>query len=287
MRSTFAIRISFVFLAIATASVSPAAPPVVTFQAPDYVAFINYAHNNVGYKLDWFEPRDAASLPISETLSISNPEVFPPNTSPLPVPKSSYSNATVDWSAIGDQYVLTIDMEHRRDGQLGFSFSPHARTNVELMFSVDRDTPYEMSGYYKVTDDDPASYGWVSMHVELSSFEHGQGTKYDFVNDQHSEATHNERFELHTKGGDWSSGIQWPGQDGPVGSTTGILRKGVIYELPVYFGIALPNGAVGSTPPGATAIGNFTFKIGEATVPEPSTLFMLLPVAAVLMRRRR
>lgn len=282
MRTFRVIRLVALLCAVGTVVDSWAELPTLNYHR-NGLSVLARASNNEWFLTESFTQSGTLVLPTNTTVEIINPELLLPPA----VPKISHSKNVINWEIIGNQYVLSVDIDHQRDGRSSNASSPSAYTLGQLHFTVDRDTPFEMSAFYDVTDFADDSFDHVLLGVKLASnsstLHPPDGIAYS--HSQTSKMTHNEQFVLGVHGGDSPSPFVTTPTN-PFGSTTGMLYKDQLYDLVFEFEIR-KTGSLSVQKPGASALGNFTFKIGEATVPEPSTLVLLLPAAAVLMRRRR
>jgi hypothetical protein len=199
-----------------------------------------------------------------------NGTTIPTSTTLDAIVGNVYSKNTIDWSVNGAQTILSFDMDHMRVGAAG----SYAQTYGSwLTFTANNNEPYELSGYYNVTD--VGTSGYVSLFTHL----HDVTANADlFFNQQYSLNTINEQFVVDDTDGDNYNSL--------IGSPTGNLIAGHDYEL--YF-----EGLVYAYPDadaGASALGNFTLTIGIAndTVPEPLSLLVWsgLFLGAVAARAR-
>jgi hypothetical protein len=192
---------------------------------------------------------------------------IPTSTTLNVVDGNTHSKNVIDWSVNGGQTILSFDMDHKRNG----SVSSLGQTDVTpLTFTANANEPFELSGYYNVTDIGASGSG-VGMFAQLVDETAGTAP---FSNTQNSRNTINEQFVLGETGGDDFNFL--------VGSLTGNLVAGHVYIF--HFGYN-----IGSTPfenSGASALGNLTLKIG--TVPEPSSILICLAgIFATLICRNR
>jgi hypothetical protein len=162
-------------------------------------------------------------------------------------------------------------MDHHRNDTPG----SHAQFDqYPIRFTADSSDPYELSGYYNVTDVG-TSAGNVVLYAELVDV-----TEFDYLfsNNQWSDSTHNEQLTLGVNGGDSFNVL--------LGSLTGNLIAGHQYQF--YTSSYIEAGS--DTEKGASALGNITLKIGSATaaVPEPFSLLVWggIACAAIIAAHR-
>lgn len=189
------------------------------------------------------------ALPLSKTLNA--------------VSGGAYSKNLIDWSLNGEQTILSFNVDHHHTGQ-----GSNARTSVTLAITPNDDEPYELSGYYNVTDLGAGSrvFNEVGFYAPTFPLFYGNQISYNTINEQ---------FVLGERGGDDFNHV--------VGSLTGNLIAGQPYLFTFSYVIeTYPNSNSGTS-----ALGNLTLKFGK--VPEPSTLVVCLTTifAGQLRRSRR
>jgi len=164
------------------------------------------------------------------------------------------------------------ELNHMRTG----SESDYARTFVQIYFTANQNTTYDLSGNYAVTHTKAASKVYFDVYLKNSST-----SAYLFQHNQRSLNTVNESFVLGQTAGDDG--------DEPVGSLTGALVSGQQYIFRVDAGTA----ALGTSDDGAAGTGKITLNIGDvpvgSTIPEPAsiTLWGLGTLGLGVMVRRR
>lgn len=145
-----------------------------------------------------------------------------------------------------------------------------------MLFTVDANTTYSLSGKFDVTDvtsPSPGSVHFVGYLVDLTT------TTYLFLSEQFSRETANESYVLGGNGGDWGNSL--------AGSLTGNLIAGHNYK---WHSLASIVAYTVTGDGGASAEGDITLKIGSGgttTVPEPSSLAMWGIGALGMMFARR
>ena len=211
------------------------------------------------------EAYDAVSSGVADSFSGST---IPTHTTLNPVNGDAYSKNAIDWYESGGQTILSLGMEHKRTGT---QYS-YASSYAILNFIANSNEPYELSGYYDVSD--VGANGEVNLTAQLIDLTSNANL---FFNVQYSKSTPNEQFVPGGTGGDFSNTL--------IGSLTGNLIAGHIYQLNTYGHIQ----AYIATDSGASALGNFTLKIGEAAavVPEPLSLLVWGVVALTIVAVHR
>lgn len=200
------------------------------------------------------------TIPASDTLSA--------------IRSNSHSINQIEWSLNSGQTILSIDLDHQRSASGGRALLNLDLIDGGVVFSVDADTTYSLSGLYAMSG--PAS----SIRQKASLFDQTTNQTL-FSNDQFSFQTPNETFTLGQLGGD--------NFNQRAGSLNGALLMGHVYSW--NFAAGLPEARDGVV---VTATGDFTLKIGEpsvpGTVPEASCFVIWsllgLTVAAWSSRRR-
>jgi PEP-CTERM motif len=195
---------------------------------------------------------NSRTIPTSTTVNVGN--------------LNYHSDNSINWFVNSGQTVLSFDMDHKRPGGV----SQFARTRFGLVFAVNSNEPYELSGFYNATD--VASSGSVWLSVELKADSPTNSTTMT-LDKQVSSNTINEQFVVGCAGGD--------SINESLGSLTGTLFPGYIYG----FNYTIYTEATPDADSGASAFGNITLKIG--TVPEPSTLLLLAIGAISLLGYRK
>lgn len=181
-----------------------------------------------------------------------------------------YSKNAIDWDVSGGQTVLSLGVDHKRTGDLA-SYAATANPLNALTFVANSNEPYELSGFYNVTD--VGASGYDQIYADLLDVVSGDL----FVNEQDSQSTPNQHFILGGTGGDLINNLY--------GSPTGNLIAGHTYQL--FFGLF--TGAPFAADSGASALGNITLKIGTATAtPEPLSVIVWggLILGVVVVARR-
>jgi hypothetical protein len=170
---------------------------------------------------------------------------------------------------IGEQTVVTFDTKLKR---LGTRASIAYCYEERFLFEVDRPTPYELSGFFNVTDVGMNESGSVEQYIQLIKLSIG----YLFNEEKVSKSTHNEKFTVGGPDGDFQNVLH------PESSLTGILDPNYRYELRFTYGISVDQEDLDS---GASAVGNLTLKLG--TVPEPSSIAICFALASIVLICRR
>ena len=185
-----------------------------------------------------------------------------------------YSRIQVDYTASGGGETLSHKFFQKRDGDFGDNSQGFAS---EMLFTVDANTTYSLSGKFDVTDVTSSSPG--SVHFVGYLFDATTST-YLFLSEQSSRETANESYVLGGIGGDWSNDL--------AGSLTGNLIAGHIYK---WHSLASIIAYTVTGDGGASAEGDITLKIGSggSAVPEPSSIAMwsLGAIGMMFARRKR
>lgn len=232
--------------------------------------FCTDAHAKVTVIENQFSARAFSSIRDSITTNDTGTTI-PTVPDPLQVDAvigEASSKNVIDWSVYGGQTVFSLDSALNRTGVLASSAQA---VQFSLEFTVDVDSPYEMSGFLKVTDVSPTQSGLVILAAALYDSSSGE---IPFLGHQQSVATHDEELTIGGLSGDDENSLH------PGSSVTGMLLADHTYALTHHFTIA----AI-SSDAGAGALGNITLKIG--TVPEPSTFALCSILAALGLIRRR
>ncbi|MGD9636324.1 MAG: hypothetical protein AB7G28_21485 [Pirellulales bacterium] len=214
------------------------------------------------------------SIPVPKVVSYYS-KVIPTDPARVPldaIDGDTYSKNIIDWSIVGGQTILSFDSHLNRNGSLGTRafFSV-----VNFEFVANETAPFEMSGYLSVTDVDPNKSGVVEHFASLYDYAR---PNYLFWSEHKSRNTHNEQLVLGEVGGDYVDALD--------GSLTGTLLAGHRYDLQFVSLIQTGSSDFPSdADSGASAVGNFTLKIG--TVPEPSSVALCSLFAALGLIRRR
>jgi hypothetical protein len=182
---------------------------------------------------------------------------------------NSSANLTYNLREEGGQVILDWRFDDARDG----ASNSYADSFGHLIFTVDADTAYDLSGVYTL---DGGSR--VYQRVYLHDITAGEYAAFSY---NESYATENQVLQV----GQASGGI-----NNVFGSTTGTLVAGHRYEFGYEYLIhAYPNADSG-----ATALGQLNLTLGApalSAVPEPATLTLwglgALGCAAVRYRRRK
>ena len=215
------------------------------------------------------------TLGANKTSSDSS-RAIPTDPDPLHVDAidgEAYSKNVFDWSIVGGQTVLSFDSNLKRVGNRGAMAS---LAMGDLAFIANETTSYELSGYLNVTDIDEGKSGIVNLYARLDDVDLGREL---FRGEQSSMETHDAQLSLGGSGGDQVSVND--------GSLTGTLIAGRRYSLEFAAIIRTDSEFYpGDADSGATAVGNFTLKIG--TVPEPNSAALCSLLAPLgLIRRNR
>jgi len=216
---------------------------LVCFSAASADAGITMSSSNV-----YAEAYDAIS---SGNAIVFTGSAIPTHTTLDPVNGDAYSKNAINWYESGSQTILSLGVDHRRTGT---QYS-YASSYAVLKFTANSNDPYEMSGWYDVSD--VGANGEVNLDVQLVDL---TSNVKPFDNRQYSKFTLNEQFLLGSTGGDFFNTL--------AGGMTGSLIAGHNYQLNAYVQIQ----AYAAADSGASSSGNFTLKIGTAVVPEPMTL---------------
>jgi hypothetical protein len=209
---------------------------------------------------------DAISTPKIETyFPTSVPTVRDPAIFDV-VDGDSYAKNVIDWSIVGGQTIFSFDTNLYRNGN---RLAIASMTTGGLEFVANETAPYELSGYLNVSDVDPSKSGIVEFAARLFD---ETSPNVLFSNQQKSRDSHAEQFVLGGNGGDRVNVVE--------GSLKGTLIAGHRYSMNFIANIQTDSiDYPGDADAGASAIGNFTLKIG--TVPEPSAV-ALCSIFAVL-----
>ena len=160
------------------------------------------------------EAYDAISSGVANSFTGST---IPTHTTLDPVNGDAYSKNTIDWYVSGSQTNLSLGVDHRRTGT---QYS-YASSYAILNFTANSNEPYELSGYYDVSD--VGANGEVNLNVQLIDV---TSNVKPFVNVQYSKSTPNEQFVLGSAGGDFFNTL--------AGGLTGNLIAGHNYQLNAY-----------------------------------------------------
>jgi hypothetical protein len=213
-----------------------------------------------------------ASAGIGGSSTSFNGTVIPTFTTLDAIDGTAHSNHIIDWSTSGGQTVLSLDIDHHRNGT---QYS-YAQTQTVLIFTANSSISYELSGRYYVTDVGSNESGSVRLEAGIYDITANAYSSYSF---QTSQVTNDEQFYLGATGGDSNNSL--------LGSLTGNLIGGHTYQLfsntLIY---AFPNGDSG-----ASAVGNITLTIGaNSSAPEPLSLLVwggLAVLSVVAIRRTK
>jgi hypothetical protein len=183
----------------------------------------------------------------------------------------AFANTSAVLSQFGEQTVVSFDMNLKR---LGTSASIAYCYEERFLFEVDRPTPYELSGYFDVTDVGLNESGRVDQYIQLIKLSVG----YLFSEEKTSKSTHNEQFSVGGRDGDYLNSLR------PESNLKGILDPSYRYELRFTYGILVEDDDIDS---GANAVANLTLKLGA--IPEPSsiTICCTLGLIGVILRARK
>ena len=160
----------------------------------------------------------------------------------------SISTTTLDWNYTGDGAALEAEVEHTR-AEAQFSY---ARTEEYIYFKANEDIAYSLNGNYSMTES-----GRIYFRVYLFDI---TTNSYDFINIQESRNTNNQAFVIGGMSGDIQNEL--------LGYHTGNLVAGHDYRYNVDL-------FIDSAPSGNTAFGKVTLTLGDAPVPEPTTMLLL------------
>jgi hypothetical protein len=184
------------------------------------------------------EAYDAISSGVADSFTGNT---IPTHTTLDPVNGDAYSKNAIDWYVSGGRTILSLGMDHQRTGA---QYS-YASSYAILKFTANSNEPFDLSGYYDVSD--VGANGEVIVNVKLTDL---TSSAILFFNKQYSKSTPNEQFVLGGTGGDFSNTL--------TGGLTGNLIAGHNYVLDAYGQIQ----AYSAADSGATVLGNFTLAIG-------------------------
>lgn len=188
--------------------------------------------------------------------------LIPTNTAITATKGGSSSTTTIGYNEVGGETIFAWDLNHTRAA--GAYASAGSFSNY-LLFSVNENAAYELSGFYDMTGDGTTYFAAVLFDQTTS--------QYVFYNEQFSDHTPNESFSLSETGGGDAQNLQF-GTSGLTGSLLMGHQYSVFFNSYIFSGdTSLP----GYSPNTASAVGNVTFSIAAASgaVPEPSSLALL------------
>lgn len=188
------------------------------------------------------------------------------------------SNTTTQFSLTDREF--NISLSHRVDATALRTSGLRSSTSMGIItFTVDRETPYELGGFYGVSSG--ANIPSVRQSARLSDSTLGDETSdILFAGSQSSLRTAGESFHLGEQEGDLANSL--------TGSTIGILRPGRRYTLRTIVNI---NQRYLSSSPNE-AEGYIRLRFGElsAPIPEPNAAVLFgtgLCLVASVRRRSR
>lgn len=197
--------------------------------------------------------------------------IDPNNPSPYQlnaVAGDAYSKITSKGTQTGGQTIFTLDTNLKRTGTQYWSES-HGQSRLE--FSVSEPTPYDFSGYINATDVGENESGRVEINAAIYD---STASQYLFGENHSSKNTHDEHLALGGTGGDEGYYLR------PGSSLTGTLLPGREYIVSTRNLIYAHDSESG-----ASAVSNFTLKLG--TVPEPTSVALCSLFAVLGLIRRR
>jgi hypothetical protein len=192
----------------------------------------------------------------------------------------SHSYNSVEYSAIAEQFCFSVDVRHTVDGPPGARFRPAARTLGHIRVTPLNDTPYHVSGFYRVTDNSENG----SAYSSLTAYVEGPGgtwvDEWNLFNRQTSISTHDSSLVIGEAGGDLLV------DRANFGKTSGILLAGHKYSFGFEMSLNTVQPDENGQFSGASAIGEFTVTLGGPVVPEPScsTLCGVLSIVCISSR---
>ena len=169
---------------------------------------------------------------------------------------TSTSNTDINYSILGDQTILSHDFQHSRAGGAYHYAQTYANA---IVFTVDIDTIYTLSGYYTVDDVSGAGTSYLNGYLYDQT-----SNSILLSSTQSSQNTADESFILGLTEGDASNNLE--------GSLTGDLLAGhsYVWRFNAY------TQAYPDADGGASAVGNVTLKIGGSeAVPLPAAFPLL------------
>jgi hypothetical protein len=181
---------------------------------------------------------DPVSVPFSDTHRAESGGVF--------------AEATYSLTSTGFSIVLT-HYRHPRSASIG---------NGAIYFSLDADSPYELTGSYSMT-------GYNEIRLEAALADSVEGYLFDSM--QESFHTYDESFQLGVEEGDNRNRFS--------GSPSGMLQGGQVYRLSY-------RAAIGSSS-SADDVASASGSIQLTFIPEPSTAALLAFGLLGLAARRR
>jgi hypothetical protein len=197
----------------------------------------------------------AITITRNDFLAIANDEIndlesetsqgtaIPTSTTVDAIDGNAHSKNVINWSISGGQTILSYEVDHTRTGTVESNSTSETPSPIE--FTANSSEPYELSGFYNVTD--VGASGTVIYGCTLYDVTSGNIL---FENSQGSRNTTNEQFVLGGAGGDFYNEVN--------GTLTGNVIAGHAYQLVFGFRISTwPNADSG-----ASALGNFTLAIG-------------------------
>jgi hypothetical protein len=235
----------------------------VLFLSQTAEASITFTSNIIGATAN-----DRSGGPVNNFFSSTT---IPTSTSLDAIDGNTYSKNSIDWAFVGGEFIMSLNMQHQRNGLL----SALSQSTSNTRFTANSNSTYELSGYYYATDAG-ANVSRVAQSVVLLDLTASTAL---FQHSQESLNSANEQFTLGTMGGDTTNIL--------VGNLTGPLIAGHEYRLAFSHQLhASPDADQG-----ATALGNFTFKVTENTaMPEPFSIFVwggLIASAVFIGQRNR